>query len=69
MSIGRYIINHEMKFMEMGGREEILLKREIINLSILPESVATSLINPYLKRATIYRQWLVFIFTQKITTP
>jgi hypothetical protein len=27
MSINRYIINREMKLMEMGGREEILLER------------------------------------------
>jgi hypothetical protein len=44
MSINKHIINHEMKLMEMGGREEILLERE-----------TTSLINPLLKRATIYR--------------
>jgi hypothetical protein len=31
MSINRYIINHEMKLMEMGGREEILLERISIN--------------------------------------
>jgi hypothetical protein len=55
--------------MEMGGREEILLERETINLIILPESVATSLINPSLKRDTIYRRRLIFIFTQKITAP
>jgi hypothetical protein len=44
MSINRYIINHEMKLMEMGGREEILLERKqtIIQGIILPESVATS---------------------------
>jgi hypothetical protein len=39
--------------MKMGGREEILLERENINLIIPPESVATRLINPSLKVATI----------------
>jgi hypothetical protein len=28
MSINKHIINHEIKLMEMGGREEILLKKE-----------------------------------------
>jgi hypothetical protein len=42
MSINRRIINHEIKLMEMGGREVILLER-----------MATSLINPSLKRATL----------------
>jgi hypothetical protein len=42
-----------MKLMEMGGREEILLERETISLFILPESVATSLISPSMKRDTI----------------
>jgi hypothetical protein len=56
MSINTYIIDHEIKLMEMGGREEILLERETISLIILPESVATSLINPSLKRATICRR-------------
>jgi hypothetical protein len=32
MSINRHIINHEMKLMEMGGREEILLERTSISL-------------------------------------
>jgi hypothetical protein len=67
MSINRYIINHEMKLMEMGGREEILLERETISLIILPESVTTSLINPSLKRATICRRWLIFILISMIT--
>jgi hypothetical protein len=48
MSINTHIIDHEIKLMEMGGREEILLERETISLIILPESVATSLINPSL---------------------
>jgi hypothetical protein len=69
MSIKTHIIDHEIKHMEMGGREEILLERETINLIILLEIVATSLINPSLKRATRYRRWIIFIFTQKITTP
>jgi hypothetical protein len=43
-----------MKFMEMGGREEILLERKATSLINL-ERIATSLINPSLKRATIYR--------------
>jgi hypothetical protein len=45
MSINRHIINHEMKLMEMGGREEILLERETIKPDHprnLPESVTTS---------------------------
>jgi hypothetical protein len=69
MSINTHVINHEIKLMEMGGREKILLERETINLVILPESVSTSLINPSLKRDTIYRWRLIFIFTQKITAP
>jgi hypothetical protein len=58
MSINKHIINHEMKFMEMGGREEILLEKETTSLiipKILPERIATSLINPSLKRDTKYR--------------
>jgi hypothetical protein len=55
MSINTHIIDHEIKLMEMGGRDEILLERETISLIIPPESVATSLINPSLKRDTIYR--------------
>jgi hypothetical protein len=58
MSINRHIINYEMKLMEMGGREKILLEREAASLiisEILPEMIATSSINPSLKRATIYR--------------
>jgi hypothetical protein len=46
MSINRYIIDHEIKIMEMGGREEIPLERETINLVIPPESVTTRLTNP-----------------------
>jgi hypothetical protein len=39
------MINHEIKLMEMGGREEILLERETIILII-----------PSMKRDTIYRR-------------
>jgi hypothetical protein len=58
MSINRYIINREMKLMEMGGREEILLERIstiLIIQGIMPEVIATSSINPSLKRTIIYR--------------
>jgi hypothetical protein len=53
-----------MKLKEIGGREEILLKRATAILIIpktLPERIATSSINPSLKRATICRRWLIFI--------
>ena len=52
MSIKRYIINHEIKLMEMGGREEILLKRETtisIILKLPSASIAKSLIYPSLE--------------------
>jgi hypothetical protein len=55
MSINTHIIDHEIKLMETGGREEVLLERKTISLIIPPETVATSLINPSMKRATIYR--------------
>jgi len=48
---------------------QLLLERESIISIIRWESVATSMMNPSLKRDTIYRRWPVFIFTQKITTP
>jgi hypothetical protein len=32
-----HIIDHEIKLMKMGGREEILPKRETTSLIILPE--------------------------------
>jgi hypothetical protein len=52
MRINNHIINHEIKLMEIGGREEILLKKEII-VSIILEpflaSIATSPIYPYLE--------------------
>jgi hypothetical protein len=35
MSINTHIIHHEIKLMEMGGREEILLERETISSIIL----------------------------------
>jgi hypothetical protein len=44
MSINRHIINHEIKLIEMGGREKILLKRETkisIILELPPASIAT----------------------------
>jgi len=53
-----------MKPMDMGVREEFLLKRVaamLIILKILPERIATSSINPYLKRDTIFRQWIILI--------
>jgi hypothetical protein len=55
MGINIYIIDHEIKLMKMGGREEILLERETIGPIIPPESVATRPINPYLKGDTICR--------------
>jgi hypothetical protein len=65
MSINGHIINHEMKPMEMGGREEIWLKTVnaiLIITEILPERITTSLIdNPSPKRATICRRWIIFI--------
>jgi hypothetical protein len=39
--------------MEMGGREEILMERETNSPIIPPESVATNMINPSMKRDTI----------------
>jgi hypothetical protein len=50
MRINTYIINCEMKLMEMGGREKILLDRI---QGILPEVITTSSINPYLKRTIV----------------
>jgi len=61
MSINRYIINRNIKLMDIGGREEIMLEIETINLIILPKSVTTSLVNPSMKRDTICRRWLIFI--------
>jgi hypothetical protein len=45
-----------MKLMEMGGKEEILLEKIssiVIMQGILPEVIATILINPSLKGDTI----------------
>jgi hypothetical protein len=61
MNMNTHIIDHEIKLMKMGGREEILLERETISLMILPESVATILINPSLKGDTICRRRFIFI--------
>jgi hypothetical protein len=69
MSINTHIIDHEIKLMEIGGNDKILLERETINPIILLESVAIILINPSMERDTICRRCLIFIFTQKITTP
>jgi hypothetical protein len=43
MIINKHIIDHEMKLMEIGGREEIMLER-----------ITTRMINPSLKRDTMY---------------
>jgi hypothetical protein len=61
MSINIHKIDHEIKVMKMGGREEVPLERETISPIILPESVATRLINPSLKGATICRQRFLLI--------
>jgi hypothetical protein len=61
MSINTHIIDHEIKLMKMGGREEIVLERETISLIIPPESVAIRLINPSMKGGTICRIRLIFI--------
>jgi hypothetical protein len=58
MSINKHIINHEIKLMEMGGREEILLKRETtisIVLKLSSASIARSLIYPSLEWTGICR--------------
>ena len=70
MSINTHIIDHEIKLMDMGGREKILLERIssiVIMQGILLEVRATSLINPSLKGATICRQNLIFIYAQRLT--
>jgi hypothetical protein len=54
MSINMHIIDHEIKFTKMVGREEILLERETIIPIILPESVATRMTNSSLKGDTIH---------------
>jgi hypothetical protein len=58
MSINRHIINHEIKLMEMGGRMEILQKREttiLVVLELLHASIATRPIYPSLKWIGICR--------------
>jgi hypothetical protein len=63
MSVKRHIFNHEIKLMEMGGREEILLKRETtisIILELLLASIATKPVYPSLEWN---RLWLIFILT------
>jgi hypothetical protein len=50
-----HIIDHEIKLMKMGEREEIMLERETISSIILLESVATRVINQSLKGDTICR--------------
>ena len=55
MSIQIHIIDHEIKIMKMGGREEILLERETISLIIQPESVAARVINPSMKGDALCR--------------
>jgi hypothetical protein len=67
MSINTHIINHEIKLMDMGGREEILLERisaTVIMQGIFLEVISTSLINPSLKGDTICRRKLIFIYAQ-----
>jgi hypothetical protein len=52
MRIKIYIINHEIKLMEMGGKGEILLKTETtisIVLELSLASIATSPIYPSLE--------------------
>jgi hypothetical protein len=71
MSINIHIINHELKLMEMGGREEFLLKRAVVILiipKILPKWIATRWINPSLKRHSICILWLIFIPIGMINT-
>jgi hypothetical protein len=69
MSINTHISDHKIKLMHMGRREEIILERETTSHIILPESVATILINPSLKGDTIHRIWIVFILYYNITAP
>jgi hypothetical protein len=52
MIINNHIINHEIKLIEMGGREEIMLKKEIIVsivLELLLASITTSMTCPSLE--------------------
>jgi hypothetical protein len=71
MSINRYIINREMKLMEMGEREEILLERisaTLIIQGIMHEVIATISINTNLKTIIVYRQHFIFTLAQRSTT-
>jgi hypothetical protein len=57
MSVNRYIINREMKLMEMGVREEIVLEiiyATLIMQGIFPKVIAIRSINPYLKGGILY---------------
>jgi hypothetical protein len=67
MSINTHIICHEIKIMNMGGREEILLERETMRLIIPPKIVVTRGINPTMKGDTICRRSLIFIYAQVLT--
>jgi hypothetical protein len=61
-------MNRETKIMNMGGRDEILLERKTTILMIPKislEVTSTSLINPYLKRVSICRRWIIFIYAQR----
>jgi hypothetical protein len=72
MSINKHIINHEIKLMEMGGRGEILLKRETtisIILEVSPVGIATCPNYPYLEWTSICMLWFIFILINTITTP
>ena len=68
MSINTHKIYEEIKLMNMGGREEILLESETMRLIIRPKIVATRGINPSMKVNTICRRRLIFIY-EKILTP
>ena len=59
-----------MKLMEIGGREEILRERiftTCIIQGILPKVIATSSINPSLKRTIVYRRQFIFARAQRST--
>jgi hypothetical protein len=49
------VIDHEIKLMKMGKREKILLEIETISPITFSKSVATRMINPTQKGATIHR--------------
>jgi len=67
MSINAHIIYDEIKLMNMGGREEILLEQETMRLIIPAKIVATRGINPYMKGDSICRIRLIFIYAQILT--